>query len=125
MLNNDKVKNILLWFVIALILISIFSNFNPKNFNVQRYTYSQFVELVNQGQITQVTIAERNITGRTANGAFFSTYMPLPDPLLLSELIDKNVAVVGKPPEQRSLLLQIFINWFPLLLLNAYSGFKT
>jgi cell division protease FtsH len=116
---NDKLKNMVLWAIIMMIMLSVFSNFNPHPLHSERLTYSAFIRAVNQGEVAEVTIADKKITGRKSNGQFFSTYMPVYDQLLLSELIDKNVNVIGQPPQQRSLLLQIFINWFPMLLLIA------
>jgi cell division protease FtsH len=114
---NDKMKNMLLWIIIMMIMLSVFNNFNPHPSHSRQLTYSEFVQAVNQGEVAEVTIAEKHIRGRRVNGEFFTTYMPIHDQLILGELIDKQVTVVGQPPQQRSLLLQIFINWFPMLLL--------
>ncbi|EKD74993.1 MAG: hypothetical protein ACD_44C00263G0003 [uncultured bacterium] len=114
---NDMVKNLFLWLFIAVILIFIFSNFGPKSTADQRLSYSDFVRQIQQGNITSVTIDNRNIEGLTQGDQTFSTYLPLEDPTLLPELLKRNVNVKGKPPEQQSLLMHIFINWFPMLLL--------
>ncbi len=114
-------KNILLWIVIAIILISVFDNFGPRQQNVDKFTYSQFIDQVKQGNINNVTIydTERAIRGESKNGQKFLTYMPMEDPYLMNELLQHKVMVQGKPPEKHGLLMQIFINWFPILLLIA------
>ena len=112
---NDKLKNLLLWLFIFLILGSIFSNFNPQHKQEKPWSYSTFVNKVMQGEISKVVVMERMLSGMTQGGESFTTYMPMADPLLLSELLQKNVDVVGKPPEQRSFLVQWLLNWFPLL----------
>lgn len=114
---SDMLKNLFLWLVIAVILVTVFSNFGPKRGDEQKYSYSQFLQQVEQGNIRSVTINQDVIKGTSQNGSAFTTYMPIPDQFLLSELIRKKVDVKGQPPEQQSLLLHIFINWFPMLLL--------
>jgi cell division protease FtsH len=110
-------KNLFLWLVIAVILVTVFSNFGPKRVDDQKYSYSEFLQQVEQGNIRSVTINQDLIKGTSQNGSSFTTYMPIPDQFLLSELIRKKVDVKGQPPEQQSILLHIFINWFPMLLL--------
>lgn len=114
---NDMVKNIFLWLIIALILISVFSNFSPREKAEHRWTYSEFLKEVQQGNVGSVTIENRNIRGVTKNDKTFMTYMPLEDQYLLPELVKRKVNVKGQAPEQQSLLMHIFINWFPMLLL--------
>jgi cell division protease FtsH len=110
-------KNLLLWLVIGVILITIFSNFGPRKESGENLTYSQFLKTVDEGQVGSVTIENQVIRGQTRNNTAFTTYMPIPDQYLLGDLIKKGVNVAGKPPEQESLLMRIFINWFPMLLL--------
>ncbi len=114
---NNLVKNLFLWLIIAIILISVFSNFGPRSSSAMKYTYSQFLMQVNEGNVKAVTIADRTIHGVMTNSTAFTTYMPISDQYLLGELMKKGVSVQGKPPEQQSLLMRIFINWFPMLLL--------
>jgi cell division protease FtsH len=112
-------KNLLLWIIIGIILVTIFSNFNTQHDNGEKLSYSNFLQSVEQGQVANVTIENQNIHGMTRSGKNFSTYMPFHDQALLAELIQKNVEITGKPPEQRGLLVTILLNWFPMLLLIA------
>ena len=114
---NDILKNLLLWTVIAIILISIFSSFNPRQTSEEKLSYSEFLRQVQQGSISTVTIENQNIHGVTQNDKAFSTYIPMQDPDLLVTLYKKGVNIKGQPPEQQGLLMHIFINWFPMLLL--------
>jgi cell division protease FtsH len=114
---NDKSKTLLLWILIPLILVSVFSNFGPQHTGSDKLTYSQFVQSVAQGDISKVTISEKKVHGTTRNGHVFTTYLPMQDDHLLNELINKGVDVSGKEPEKQSFLLQILISWFPMLLL--------
>ncbi len=110
-------KNLLLWLVIAVVLMFVFSNFGPRKVAEQKLSYSQFIKQVKQGNIQSVTIENQKVRGKTSNDRTFVTYMPMEDPFLLSDLFKNNVNVIGKAPEQQSLLMRIFISWFPMLLL--------
>jgi cell division protease FtsH len=114
---NSALKNLFLWLIIAVVLVAIFSNFGPKQVDPERMAYSQFIHEVKKGKIKEVTIEERNINAIGRDNTKIVTYMPLEDQSLLPRLIEKGVDVKGKPPEKQSLLMQIFINWFPMLLL--------
>src|SRR5262245_59973176 len=113
------IKNLLLWLVIAVILISVFSNFGPRREIAQKYSYSEFMQSVDKGDVKSVVIDERNIQGTLKNNSQFTTYMPMEDQNLLGDLLKKDVAITGKAPDQQGLLMRIFINWFPMLLLIA------
>jgi cell division protease FtsH len=113
---NDIAKNIILWVVIAVILMSVFNNFGPRHSPAQPLEYSQFISDVKQGRVERVVIEGHNINGFTSSGEKFSTYAP-DDPGLIADLLNNGVAVNAKPPEGQSLLTQIFISWFPMLLL--------
>lgn len=109
-------KNLVLWLVIALVLMSVFSNFGPPPKQVTKLPYSEFLEKVRTGDIKQVTIEDRNISGMTQNDKQFVTYLPpLPDSTM-NTLVENNVVVRGKAPEQPSLLMNIFVSWFPIIL---------
>ncbi len=109
-------KNLLMWLVIAIILISIFSNFGSSATKGVSLDYSQFLDMVDRGDVKQVVITDRTIHGLNRVNEPFTTYMPMDDPGLMGDLLDNHVQVEGKPPEQPSLLMQIFINWFPIIL---------
>src|SRR5690348_6754104 len=109
-------KNLLLWIIIGVIMVAIFSSLGPRQTEGQKLSYSQFLQSVEKGDVTTVTVENQTISGITRDGAAFSTFMPMPDQYLLGDLIKKGVNVSGKEPEQQSLLMHIFINWFPMLL---------
>lgn len=113
---NDIAKNILLWVVIAVILMTVFNNFGQQRQVSQPLEYSQFINDVRDGRIRSVEIEGRTIIGTREDGDRFMTYAP-DDPGLMADLLNSNVRVVAKPPEGQSMLTQIFISWFPMLLL--------
>lgn len=113
------IKNLLLWLIIAIVLITVFSNFGPKRPAADKLSYSEFIQQVQAGNVSGVTITDHTVEGALHNNKTFTTYIPMTDPTLMSLLVQKGVNVNGKPAEQEGLLMRIFINWFPILLLIA------
>jgi cell division protease FtsH len=115
---NDIAKNVVLWVVVALILMLVFNNFGPRHTASHPITYSQFVDDVKGGRVKNVLIEENVIEGRTHDGAKFVTYSPETNNApLIGLLLDHHVSVESQPPDRQSLFMQIFISWFPMLLL--------
>ncbi len=111
-------KNLILWVVIALVLMSVFNNFGPRRSERQQIDYSRFIADVKQGRVQKVVIEGRTIQGVLQTGERFSTYTPETDnKALVGDLLENGVVIDARPPEQQSLLMQIFISWFPMLLL--------
>ncbi|TKB55379.1 ATP-dependent zinc metalloprotease FtsH [Ferrimonas aestuarii] len=118
---SDMAKNLILWLVIAVVLMSVFKGVNPGGTQGNVISYTDFVEAYSNSQVPAVEFQEDGITisGKTRNGDQFVTYMPAYDDKLIDDLITKNVDISRLPPEQPSVLAQIFISWFPMLLLVA------
>jgi cell division protease FtsH len=110
------VKNLILWAVIAVVLMSVFNGFNQHTVPASTLSYSQFINEVKAGRVKTVHIDGRKVDGLTIGGEKFSTYSPN-DPQMVNDLLANNVEIQASPPEQRSLLLDILISWFPMLLL--------
>jgi cell division protease FtsH len=110
-------KNILLWVIIGIILMSVFSNFTPTS-DPGKMSYSDFIQNVERGTVSEVKIEGRTINGVTMDGQKFTTYSPETDNrALIGILLDNTVKIVGEPPKQQSLLVQLFISSFPILLI--------
>ena len=115
---NDVVKNLVLWIVIAVVLLSVFHSFGDRSSSAQSLIYSDFLIQIEQGQIREVAIEGQNITGKMNSGAAFTTYSPeTNNSALIGDLQQANVAILGKPPEPPSLLGHMFISWFPFIVL--------
>jgi len=110
-------KNLILWLVIAVVLMSLFQGFGKDDAKRSQIDYTTFVKEINQGQIQQVQIDGEVVKGLRNNQTPFVTYIPSPDLDLLNDLIKHNVLVEGTPPEETSFLTSIFVSWFPMLLL--------
>ena len=121
-LVNDMTKNIVLWVIIAVVLMTVFNSFNSPRSNMPELSYSKFVEEVKSNNVKDVTLTEMGrstiITGSTYSGARFETTAPH-DIWLVSDLLKNNVEFKVKKPEEPSVLWQILINWFPLFVLIA------
>ncbi|MEN8166806.1 MAG: ATP-dependent zinc metalloprotease FtsH [Pseudomonadota bacterium] len=110
-------KNLILWVVIAIVLMTVFNNFSTTTPKAQAISYSEFINEVKSGSVKEVNIQNsRDIEGSMTSGQRFSTYSPGDDGLV-SDLLNNNVEIVATPPEKPSLLMNILINWFPLFVL--------
>ncbi len=116
---NDLAKNVILWIVIAIVLLSVFQSFSPSNQSVSPIPYSVFLRQIRDGSVEEVTFDDEAIRF-VRNGESFVTYIPESDnALLIGTLVENDVVIEASPPEQQSFLLQLFISSFPILLLIA------
>ena len=112
-------KNIILWVVIAVVLMSIFNNFGPQKEGADTaWSYSQFIDAVKSGQVSQVMIDDQVVKGKLQTGQLFRTYAPN-DPHMVDDLLANGVDIKATPPEQPSLLMQLLVSFGPMLLLIA------
>ncbi|MFW5431506.1 MAG: ATP-dependent zinc metalloprotease FtsH [Methylophilaceae bacterium] len=113
---NNIAKNIAIWIAIALVLMTVFQQFGSPDNASNQMVYSQFMTEVKKGNVKEVQIDGRVVRGTTLDNQKFSTYAPN-DLWMVSDLLKYNVAVEAKAEEQRSVLLEIFMSWFPMILL--------
>ena len=113
---NDMAKSLILWVVVAVVMMTAYQSFNSaSNGNVTDYT--TFITDIENGQVRQAKFEDNEILVTKADGAKYTTVIPLEDKNLLNDLLKKKVKVEGTPQERRGLLSQILIAWFPMLLL--------
>jgi len=113
---NNLIKNVGIWLVIALVLMTVFNQFSARQQQTTSMEYSQFIDEVKQGNVAKVTIEGRVLKGVRNDGRKFTTYSPS-DPWLVSDLLKAGIIIEAKPEEEPSLLMNIFVSWFPMLLL--------
>ena len=113
---NNLIKNVAIWLVIALVLMTVFNQFSQRPSAQQTMEYSQFMEEVDKGRIVKVTIEGRVLKATTTEGKRLQVYAPQ-DLWLVSDLLKNRVQVEAKPDEEQSFLMTIFVSWFPMLLL--------
>ena len=113
---NNIAKSIAIWLVVALVLMTVFNQFAGKSKPEISVPYSQFMQEAKEGRIASVEIDGHVVRGKTQDNRDFSTYAP-GDLWMVNDLLKYNVKVEAKPEQQRSVLLEIFMSWFPMILL--------
>jgi len=114
---NQFYKNLALWLVIGMILIALFNIFQQPSNKQSEIIFSEFMNQVEGGQITEVVIQGDRISGKYIDGRIFETMTPPKDPDLVRILREKGVRIIVMPPEQTSWYMNILISWFPMILL--------
>ena len=115
---NSSGKNIFIWIIIGLILISLFNLFSGSVRGPEvQLAYSEFLAKVKVGEVNDVMVKGNEIHGHFSDGRTFTTYSPN-DPDLVEKLNKNKVMIKAAPPEGNSpTFLDILISWFPMLLL--------
>jgi len=113
---NNLFKNIGVWLVIALVLTTVFNQFTDKRMSSTTIGYSQFLDDVKSGSVSEVTIDGKVLNVKKSDGLSYTVHSPS-DPWMVSDLLKAGVSVVAKPEEEPSILMNIFVSWFPMLLL--------
>ena len=116
----NNFKSIAIWMVVALVLMTVFNQFNTRQQQTSQsqLDYSQFLDEVKQGHISKVVIEGRKLKATTADGKRITSYAPS-DLWMVSDLLKNGVNVEAKPEEEPSFLMNIFVSWFPMILLIA------
>jgi len=112
-------KKLALWIVIGLLLVALFNLFQTSSSRGPQSTlaFSDFMNDVNRGQVSDVTIQGNNISGHFTDSRAFTTYAPN-DPNLVNRLTEKNVRITAAPVDENvPSLFGVLISWFPMLLL--------
>jgi cell division protease FtsH len=120
---NDMAKNLVLWLIIAAVLVTVMNNFSsPTESN--KLNYSQFIQQVQDGGVKRVTVDGFTISGTRVDGSSFETVRPaIQDNGLIKDLMDNNVEIIGKQPEQQSIWTQLLVASFPILVIIAVFMF--
>ncbi len=113
---NNMFKNLAIWLVIGLVLMTVFNQFNNRQVATGAVEYSQFIEEVKAGRISKVVMEGRTLKATTSEGKRITSYAP-PDLWLVSDLLKNGVKIEARPEEEPSFLMNIFVSWFPMLLL--------
>ncbi len=120
---NDITKNLVLWLVIAVVLFSVFEGFNKQSGN-NTLNYSDFIASVRDDRVQEVTIDGLVIEGTYKDNSTFKTIRPqVQDPKLIDDLYNHNVVIKGREVEQPSLLNQLLVASFPILIIIAVFWF--
>ena len=116
---NNLFKNLAIWMVIGVVLMTVFNQFNTRQVAPNTMEYSQFMDEARAGRISKAVIDGRVVRATTLEGRQVTVYTPgVQDIWMVSDLMRAGVAVTAsKPEEEQSFLMSIFVSWFPMLLL--------
>ena len=115
---NDLAKNIILWIVIAIVLLTVFQSFESTGRQSEPLDYSAFLDLVENSQIAEVVFEGETIKGVTVTGDRFVTYSPETDnTALIGELKKSRAQIKATQPKGQNIFVSLFVNSFPVLLL--------
>ncbi len=113
---NNMLKNVGIWLVIGLVVLTVVKQFDSRQPGRDSVPYSEFMESAKNGRVTSATVEGRTIKWANNDNKRFTTYSP-GDIWMVGDLVKYGVKVEAKPDEEQSFLAQIFISWFPMLLL--------
>jgi cell division protease FtsH len=114
--GNTMIKNVALWVVIALIMVMLFHLFNQPTSETTSFAFSEFLQILEKGDVKEITIQGREIKGILIDDTPFDTYAP-DDPKLVERLMEKNVLISAKPTDDSPWYMSVLISWIPMLLL--------
>jgi len=115
---NDLMKNFVLWAVIAVAVLVLFSQFMPRVAEVQPVTYSEFLNEIRNGRVERVVLQGDAILAERKDRTNFRVYNPETSNTALIGVLDKaNVAIEGRAPKQPNFLGQLVLQLAPALLL--------
>lgn len=116
---NNIFSKAAIWVVIALVLFMVFKQFDSRGLasGATPIAYSDFISEVKAGHIKEATIEDRSIVATTQDGKKVKTATTYLDRGLVGDLLANGVKFDVKQPEEQSFLSQVFISWFPMLLL--------
>ncbi|HEV2286942.1 MAG TPA: ATP-dependent zinc metalloprotease FtsH [Steroidobacteraceae bacterium] len=115
---NDLTKNILLWVVIVIVLLLVFSRYMPTTGQPQQIAYSQFLDDVKDNRVDSVTLQGDMIYGERKDKSSFKTFNPETDyTALIGSLMKADVKIEGQPPKPPNYMGQLLLQLAPALLL--------
>ena len=113
---NNMFKNMAVWLVIGVVLMTVFNQFNTRQTPQPSMEYSQFMGEVANGNVSKVVIEGRTLKGTLNDGRKVTSYAPA-DLWMVSDMLKNGVKVEARPEEEQSFLVSVFVSWFPMLLL--------
>jgi cell division protease FtsH len=116
---NNMFSKAAIWVVIALGLFMLFKQFDNRGLTggATPIAYSEFLDEVKSRSLKEVVIEDRTIVATTNEGKKIKTTATYLDRGLVGDLVNAGIKFDVKQPEEPSFLSQIFVSWFPMLLL--------
>jgi cell division protease FtsH len=122
---NNLFKNLAIWLVIGVVLMTVFNQFNNRQAAQNSVEYSQFMEDAKQGKVAKAVVDGRTVRATTQDGRQVTVYTPgVQDIWMVGDLMRYGVKVTAaKPEEEQSFLMNIFVSWFPMIPVDWRMGF--
>ena len=119
------VKNILLWVVVAIVMMTAFEGFNSNFGNNNTVAYSTFLNDIRTNTLKDVDMKSNSetISVTKKDGTKYQTVMPMYDRDLLADLSKTDATVTGQPEERRNVFVQLLISSFPIIILIGFWVF--
>jgi len=113
---NPFYKNLALWLVITLMMVMLYNLFNQQQLSQNDISYSEFLSMVENDRVSEVTIQGQEILVTDLNRKHFKIYAPQ-DPALIQRLKEKGVTINAKPPAESPWYMSVLVSWFPMIVL--------
>ncbi len=113
---NPFYKNMALWIVIVLMMLMLYSLFNPQNIAETSISYTDFLAMVDDERVADVVMQGQELYVTDINKKHYKVYTPQ-DSNLIANLRQKGVMINAKPPRENPWYMSMLISWFPILIL--------
>src|SRR5438309_9152000 len=116
---NDMAKNLLLWIVIAVVLIAVFQSFNPRGTEATSIPYSDFMQQVEQNNVSSAKISATlpaTITAKRKDGGSLTTVAPVEDKDMVAIMRTHQVEVSQDPVDNTGQWAHVLVDWIPFLI---------
>lgn len=125
---NNSLKTLSFWLFVFIVVIMLVNYLNlPKRMMTKQYTYSEFLNDVEQGEIAKAVVVQKDqnakeLTGARKDGTQFFLTAPTDDPTLFQALHAKKVEIVSKLPQTSGMqwLATFFFSWGPVIAFIAF-----
>ncbi|WP_293445505.1 ATP-dependent zinc metalloprotease FtsH [Persephonella sp.] len=109
-------RSILIWFLIGALMIFAFNMLGSRQMVENKLSFTEFIELVNDGKVEQATIKGEEIIAITKDGKKFETVIPEGYSKIYDILQENGVKIHVVPAERSGWLTTLLISWLPILL---------
>jgi len=113
---NPFYKNLALWLVITLMMVMLYNLFNQQNMSETGVSYTEFLSMVDAGEIQEVTIQGQELIVADMNRKRFKVYAPQ-DADMIRRLEGKGIIIKAKPPAESPWYMSVLVSWFPMMVL--------
>ena len=118
---NPSVRSFAFWMVLVVVVVLIWNFSTQLQTGNDAVSFSEFVRMVDTGQVERVTLTGNDITGSTTSGESFRTFAPPQYEGLVNQLVERDVAVEAK--EATGSPWAALYTWAPILLIVAFWVF--